>query len=396
MKMIKMLVLAVMTALTFLLLSCSEEAGGEITTAEPELTLGELPDYSDAHAEDAPYIVFSSDLEPISDERFENVRRALYSMLYQMDIDYQYELLNDSGLDKDEWLQKIDQVAYQYGTLYKAILMHPDNRPDDDWFYLICNYAARYYGTVNGCEIVCLSSFIDRSTVYELGGVRIESPNPIYLFVCKEKKMISLSEAYENGWLESVDIMLIAKRNRDFNAWWAENGTNDLSARDYVKYIPELEELSDKMIAEIYDYLYSDIWEESYSSMISYLQETYGDKISAEKMEAQAAFNAELQKRTVEYSFFRYPNSNRQGWRYYGIIDGCVVFAEVESTDNVKIYELGEYSIRFSNGAEMWVYCAEKGIVEIDEAYRNGLLTDADVALISARHLAYEEYINKK
>ncbi len=397
MKAIKMtLIFALLTALTFLLLSCSGEAGGEITTAEPELTLGELPDYSDAHAEDAPYIVFSSDLEPISEERFEAVRRSLYNMLYQSDIDFQSEVLKDSGLDREAMLQKIGQVEQQYVSLYEAILLNPKNQPHEDWFYLICNYAARYYGTVNGCEIICLASFIDRSTLYELGGVKIESPNPIYLFVCKEKEMIPLLEAYEKEWLAPIDILLISKRNRDFNAWWEENGTRDLSERTYVKYIPELEDLSDEMIEEIYEYLYSDIWEESYSSMISYLKTTYGENISAEKIEAQSAFNAENLERSAEYYFFRYPNSHSIGWRYYGIIGGYVVLAEVESTDNVKIYKLGEYSVRFSNGAEMWIYSAEKGMIEIDEAFKNGLLTEADVSLIHARHQAYEEYIRNK
>ena len=389
MKTIKMTILsAIVTALTFLLLSCSGEAGGEITTAEPELTLGELPDYSDAHAEDAPYIVFSSDLEPISEERFEKVRHALYNMLYQNDIDFQYEQFKDSDLD--------NAALLQYASLYKSILMNPDNQPYDDYFTLICNYVGRYYGTVNGCEIVCLASFIDRHTVCEFGGVKIESKNPIYLFACKDKEMIPLEEAYAKEWLTPTDVLLIAKRDRDFNEWWVEKDTYDLSAHTYVKYIPELEDLSDEVIAEIYDYLYSDIREESYASMVSYLQSTYGESISSEKIEAHAAFNAEMQERSAEYSFFRYPNGHSIGWRYYGIIDGYVILAEVEPTDNVKVNKLGEYEIKFSNGAQMWVYNTEKGMIEIDEAFKQGLLTEADVSIIHARHTAYEEYLKKK
>ncbi len=389
MKTIKMTILsAIVTVLTLLLLSCSGEVGEQTVTTEPELTLGELPDYSDAHAEDAPYIVFSSDLEPLSEDRFEKVRQALYNMLYQSDIDYQYEIFKESDLD--------NAALLQYASLYKSILMNPGNQPYDDYFTLICNYVGRYYGTVNGCEIVCLASFIDRETVCELGGVMIESKNPIYLFACKEKEMIPLEEAYEKEWLTPTDILLIAKRNRDFNVWWMENDTHDLSSRTYVKYIPELEDLSDEKIAEIYDHLYSNIREESYASMVSYLQTTYGESISAEKLEAHAAFNAEKQERAAEYSFFRYPNSHSMGWRYYGIIGGYVVLAEVEPTNNVKIYKLGEYEIKFSHGAQMWIYSAEKGMIEIDEAYENGLLTEADVSIIHARHTSYEEDLRKK
>ncbi len=397
MKTIKMTIcLAFVTALAFLFLSCSGVAGGEITTAESELTLGELPDYSDAHAENAPYIVFSSDLEPLSEERFKTVRQSLYSMLYQSDIDFQSELLKDSDLDGDALLQKADQVAQQYQSLYKSIIMHPDNLLYDDYYTRVCSFVSRYYGTVNGCEIICLASFIDRKTVYEIGGVRIESQNPIYLFACKEKEMIPLAEAYENEWLTPVDILLISKRNRDFNAWWEENDTRDPSEHTYVKYIPELEELSDEMISEIYDHLYSDVWEDSYSSMVSHLQTTYGEGISLEKLEAQAAFNAELQERSAEYHFFRYPNSHSIGWRYYGIIGGYAVFTEVATTNNVKQYNLGEYEIGFGNGAEMWIYSTETGKVELEEAYKNGLLTDADIAKISERHEAYDNYIFKK
>ena len=84
------------------------------------------------------------------------------------------------------------------------------------------------------------------------------------------------------------------------------------------------------------------------------------------------------------------------GWRYYGIIGGYVILAEVEPTDNVKVYKLGEYEIKFSHGAQMWVYSAEKGMIEIDEAFKQGLLTEADVSIIQARHTAYEEYLRKK
>lgn len=372
--------------------------GGEPETPEtsaPELILGELPDYSDSHAEDAPYPVFSSDLEPISSERFEEVRQVLYKMLYQSELDIQCELLKDSGLDDDEVFQKAFWAASQYETLYNAIIMNPDNQLYDDYYTWLCDYAARYYGTVNGCEIICLATFIDRESVYELGGVKIESPNPIYLFVCKEKEMLSLAEAYEKEWLTAIDILLIAKRNCDFNAYWAKNDLDDRSANTYEKYIPELEDLSEEKIAEIFDYLYSDIWAESYSSIVSYLHNTYGENYNAEKVEAQAAFNAEMSERSAQYSFFRYANTDPIGWRYYGIIGGYVVFAEVDSTDAVKNYHLGEYQISFGNGAEMWIYSSEVGIIEIDDAYQSGLLTDADAAKIYERHNAYNEYIFK-
>jgi hypothetical protein len=387
MKTIKMtLILAVVTALTFFLLSCSGETVGKITTAEPELTLGELPDYSDAHAEDAPYIVFSSDLEPISEERIEQVRKSFYSLLYKSE----YAILKEI-YDDDQAMQLSVQFAG-----FKSLLMNSDNLLYSDHYTWISNYTARYYGTVNGCEIICFSTFIDRDTLYEFGGVKIESPNPLFLFVCKENEMIPLAEAYENGWLEPIDILLIAKRNKDFNSYWEENCSYFKPGRSYVKYIPELEDMSEELMTEMYDCLYSDIWEKTYSSAVSKLSETHAGKYTAETIEARAAFDAERSEKMAQYSFLRNANTHSTGWRYYGIIGGYVVFAEVADTDNVKQYKLGEYEISFPNGAELWVYSAEKGIVEIDEAYKNGWLTDTDVVRIGARHQAYNEYIYKK
>ncbi len=397
MKTIKMTIfIAVLTVLTFLLLSCSGETGGENVTTEPELTLGELPDYSDAHAEDAPYIVFSADLEPISAERIEKVRQALYSMAYKSELAVQNEILKDSELDENAKYDKAHSAAKLYAQGYKSALMNPDNLLINDYYTWICNYSARYYGTVGGCEIVCLATFIDKSSVYELGGVKIESPNPIYLFACKEKEMIPLAEAYEREWLEPVDILLISKRNGDFNTYWEENCSNFEAGRSYVKYISELEDLSEETMDEIYGYMYPDVRGKTYSSMVDNLNATYGDKYSAEKIEAIASFKAEKAEKQALYSFLRKANTHYIGWRYYGIIGGYAVFAEVADTNNVKIYRLGEYEIRFGNGTEMWIYSTETGKVELEEAYKNGLLTDVDVAKISERHEAYNNYIFKK
>lgn len=385
MKTIKMtLLFAVLTALAFLLLSCSGDVAGESITTEPELTLGELPDYSDAHAEDAPYIVFSADLEPISEDRIDRVRRSFYSILYKSEYAILKEIYDDD---------KALQLAEQYANGGKFALMNSENLLYNDYYTWICNYIARYYGTVGGCEIICISTFIDRESVYEIGGVTIESPSPIYLFVCKEKEMIPLGEAYEKEWLTPLDILLIAKRNLDFNSYWEENYSDFKAGRSYVKYIPELEDLTDEMMDEIYGYLYSGVWEETYSTVVDSLNTTYGDKYSAEKIEAIASHRAEIAEKGALYSFLRNTNTHYNGWRYYGIIGGYAVFAEVADSTDTKTYRLGDSVISFAFGTEMWVYSTAAGKVELAEAYGNGLLTDADIAKISERHEAYQNYI---
>lgn len=397
MKITKLLSLLVaLIILSSLVTSCFDGLQGAVETTEPELTLGELPDYSDAHADDAPYIVFSADLEPISAERIEDVRQALYRMAYKSELAIQNEILKDADLDENAKYDKAHSAAKLYAQGHKSVLMNPDNLLINDYYTWICNYSARYYGTVSGCEIICLATFIDKASVYEIGGVKIESPNPMYLFACKEKEMIPLAEAYEREWLEPIDILLISKRNSDFNTYWEENCSNFEAGRSYFKYITKLEDLSDEMMDEIYEYLYPDIWNKTYSSAVYRLRATYGDKYSLEKIEAIASFRAEMAEKQALYSFLRKANTHYVGWRYYGIIGRYAVFAEVGLADSVRYYRLGEYSISFANTVEMWVYSTEHGKVEIDEAYKNGLLTDADIAKISERHEAYKDYVYKK
>lgn len=387
--------LAFLIVLAFLLLSCSGETGVDITTADPELTLGELPDYSDAHAEDAPYIVFSSELEPISAERIEEVRQAIYMMLYHSEYEAQTEVLKKTGLEGNALHFKAQELAIQFAKRHKNTILTADNLIYNDRLSYVGRYTARYYGTISGCEIISLHSLVEKESSLELGGVKIEDNNPFYIFVCKGEEVLSLSEAYGKGWLTPIDILLISKRNSDFNAYWKKNFAENKTEYSYVKFVDDLEDIPDELIAEIEARLYADAYEESYKDDLESYREEFGGIYSEAKIEGISAWFATIRGISAHEYFMERTNSDSSGWRYYGIIGGFAIFADVGFTDMVTEYHLGEYEIGFGNGTKMWVYSSEIGIIEIDDAYQRGLLTDADAAKIYERHTAYNEYIFK-
>ncbi len=378
------------------LCACFAETGDQDPTSEPELTLGELPDYSDAHAEDAPYIVFSSDLEPISEERIEKVRQAFYMMRYNSAYEAQTSYWTEKGLEGKDLHNKAQDIAIQSANYYKAILLNYENFEYTDHFSYLSQYCARYYGTIGGCEIISIHSLIEKEMTLELGGVKITNPNTFYMFACKGEEMIPLAEAYEMEWLDPIHLLLISKRNADFNSYWAEGPEISKPDYSYIKYVGDLEEISDEMIEEIETAMYNDMYEEAYSSCIRSNTEMYGKFYSEDKIKELSAWTASISGYSSHAYFMENTNSRYDGWRYYGIIGGYAVFADVEATHNTKYYHLGGYEIGFGNGAEMWVYSSDTGITELEEAYNKGMLTDSDIAKISERHEAYHDYLANK
>lgn len=367
------------SALAILLCACfSERESGDASSA-PELTLGALTDYSDAHAEDAPYIVFSSDLEPIAAERIEEVRQAFYMMLYRYEYDSQSPLLGDSA----------QQAAIDFAKRGKSTLLNRENLEIDDSLSYVNLYTSRYYGTVGGCEIISIHSFTEKESSIELGGVKIANPTPFYVYVCRGEEMIPLAEAYEKEWLTAIDVLLISKRNSDFNSYWKANYADKKTDYSYVKFTDDLEDISDEMIAEIEARLFAD----TYAELYNVYGEQIGSAYSDGKKDGVSSWFAAINGYTSQDYFMENSNSDQIGWRYYGIVSGYAVFAKAGPSQAVTRFDLGGNEIVFGTGTEMWVYSRDSGIVEFKEAYEKGLLTDADIAKIAERHGAYERYL---
>ena len=397
MKRIKAILAVVfISAFAILLCACfSERESGDASTA-PELTLGALPDYSDAHAEDAPYIVFSSDLEPITAERIEEVRQAFYRMIYTIEVDAQTAFLKKTGLEGNEIENAAQNSAVELALRGKSTLMNTEDVTMNDALAYVRRYSARYYGTVGGCEIISVHSFTDKESSIELGGVKIANPTPFFVYVCRGEEMIPLAEAYEKEWLTAIDVLLISKRNSDFNSYWKANYADKKTDYSYVKFTDDLEDISDEMIAGIESRMYTDAYEERYNAEFGNYTERYGGIYSEEKIDAICSWYAAIGGNSSHVYFMENANSDLIGFRYYGIVSGYAVFAEVDPTEVVTVFKLAGHEIFFGNGAEMWVYSTDSGIVEFKEAYEKGLLTDADIAKIAERHGAYEDYIVRR
>lgn len=396
MKRIKAILAVIfISALAIFLCACfSERESGDASSA-PELTLGALTDYSDAHAEDAPYIVFSSDLEPIAAERIEEVRQAFYRMIYKNEVDAQtafFEKTESEGIDI-EIESAAQNSAVELALRGKSTLLNRENLEIDDSLSYVNLYTSRYYGTVGGCEIISIHSFTEKESVITLGGVDIKNSTPFYVFVCRGEEMIPLAEAYEKEWLTAIDVLLISKRNSDFNSYWKANYADKKTDYSYVKFTDDLEDLSDEMIAEIEACMYTDAYEERYNAEFENYTERYGGIYSEEKIDATCSWFAAISGYTSHDYFMENSNSDLIGWRYYGIVSVYAVFAKAGPSQAVTRFELGGNEIVFGTGSEMWVYSRDSGIVEIKEAYEKGLLTDADIAKIAERHGAYEDYI---
>ena len=366
--------------------SCFSEPDGT-DEGVSELTLGDLPDYSDAHAPDAPYIVFSSDLEPISAERIEEVRQIFYRMIYRSECEAQTEYLKKTGVDGKDLERVAQNTAAELAMRYKSALMNSEHLEYSDSLSYAGRFLARYYGTVGGCEIISINSFTEKKSSIELGGVTIENSNPFYLFACRGEEMIPLAEAYEKEWLNQIDILLISKRNSEFNAYWNEHYANRQTKYNYVEFVDDLEVLPESMIAEITESMYADAYAERYSLELAVNTERYTGIYSEAKIDCVSSYFAAIEAGGVYDNF---PCN-----RYYGIVSGYAVFAEVDPTDVVTTINLAGHQIVFGNGAKMWVYSTDSGVVEFKEAYERGLLTDADIAKIADRHEAYESYVFK-
>lgn len=381
------------SALAILLCACFSERESGDSSSAPELTLGALTDYSDAHAEDAPYIVFSSDLEPIAAERIEEVRQAFYRMIYKNEVDAQTAFLKKTGLEGNEIENAAQNSAVELALRGKSALMNPEDVTMNDALAYVRRYSARYYGTVGGCEIISVHSFTQKESTIMLGGVTITNSTPFYVFVCKDDEMIALSEAYEKEWLTAIDVLLISKRNSDFNTYWKANYADKKTDYSYVKFTDDLEDISDEMIAEIEARMYTDAYEERYNAEFENYTERYGGIYSEEKIDTACSWFAAISGYSSHDYFMENSNSDLIGWRYYGIVSVYAVFAKAGPSQAVTRFDLGGKEIVFGTGSEMWVYSRDSGIVEIKEAYEKGLLTDADIAKIAERHGAYERYL---
>ena len=76
--------------------------------------------------------------------------------------------------------------------------------------------------------------------------------------------------------------------------------------------------------------------------------------------------------------------------RYYGTYDDYVVYFIESPLDAMTEIVLGDQTIVHWNVCTIWVY-ADETLCKLEEAYNNGLLTDAHISLINQYHKEYNK-----
>ena len=129
------------------------------------------------------------------------------------------------------------------------------------------------------------------------------------------------------------------------------------------------------------DYNYQKVYEYTYRDY----REVFDEEPAREAAREAATKSAESARGT----FFAPGNFYHS--RYYGKISGCVILAHMGNLTSEKTYTLAGYEITFPYDATMYVY-REGEIIEFQEAYEKGLLSDSDIATIAKRHELYNGY----
>ena len=144
--------------------------------------------------EEVPYLQFSPDLEPLSQELVDEINEAFIPLFLDMTKD---ELLATFGENAEEKYDKRWRVIRNYD------LFSP------------------YYGTFGDCIIFGMFSDSDGSGwwLVEIDGYTFDR----FTYVYVNQELYYLEDAYEKGLLTSADISLLAKRYEEYLQFKKEN-----------------------------------------------------------------------------------------------------------------------------------------------------------------------------
>lgn len=138
-----------------------------------------------------PYFKFSRDLEPLTEEQIEACNSA-----YRDDYFGSYdEYVGSSSEDMREQAERI-----YYGMKF-----------------IQNNVYTPYLGTFSG-TIICASALSKDEDHYVLGDLRLEMGTLKKITVYKDGKFVTLSQAYNSGWITDADVQIIANRIEQYHA----------------------------------------------------------------------------------------------------------------------------------------------------------------------------------
>ena len=142
-----------------------------------------------------PYYKFSPDLEPLTEEQIEACNED-----YREDYFGSYDeyAASKSGTSIDE----VNRIYYGMKFIQN-------------------NVYTPYLGTFGGA-IVCGNAMNVEAEEYLLGSHNFESGSLKRVKVYKDGKFVSLSKAYENGWITDADVKVIEDRIVQYDASFAK------------------------------------------------------------------------------------------------------------------------------------------------------------------------------
>lgn len=220
---------------------------------------------------------------------------------------------------------KDGRVYHYYGTFQDAVV----------WF---CGKLYREYD-------------IDKPYSVQLAGCELYSPTPCDFLAAKNGQYYTLEEAYELGFVKDEDIAIIAKRHTLSNQILLDISRPTGALEDAATPIKEL--IIDPEIA-------AEIAQADYT----YVKEHYGAEPARMLMFGEGL--------TEEI--------------YYGTFDDAVVWFQQGNADAEENFKVAGYPFYFPNSFNINIY--ENGIFySMEEAYLRGILSVADISIISQRHI---------
>lgn len=303
-----------------------------------------IADFAAGHAgttEDLPYLVYSPDVEPLSQELMDEMNEKYIQCFLKM--------------SKEE-------LIAEYGENYVEELDHL-------WLFGYWDPSCTaYYGTFGDCIVVAtVNSTYGDDTIIIAGYEIIEHT---YVYHCPTKTMYQIDAAYAMGLIDNDDIELIPERHKKCMQQGREDKTTDAEKEqpyDYILTEEDLAELNEAYFKYNFQYeLNNNIYTEEQIEQIR--NSKYG------KFAETVA--AAMRRDTYANSHF-----------YFGKFGDSIVIAGTGMTSIGQHFELDGYRFRFRNST---VYvCHGSTFYLPTEAYEKGFLNLSDVQILYDMYIEY-------
>ncbi len=157
----------------------------------------------------------------------------------------------------------------------------------------------------------------------------------------------------------------------------------------YPIFTPDLEPISDEMIAELKDVWYQKVYDFEYAAYSKYYEASNLSPVDKENGKVKAATSS-----AEHYTALLFSNNKEDHFcgRYYGTIADCVIFAiNTYLEDEYNIITLGRTSI--VNDYSIHIFAYKDGVIKtVETAYSDGWLNNADAEKIKERHNKFNAY----